>query len=171
VGRPASVGYTYTRMTIFARVCARSARTAVRGTVQKSGKRLLTGIAVATSVGGFLADFNRTHLFNPAWPAHARFHDAMTITLGSLLGTTSLYFLHRQHRDPQEDLLLAAMLPALFWSAQAAAFAFPGAGGLQAEFPQLVPRIREVWIDERFASASLLALSGIGYAAARPVAR
>jgi hypothetical protein len=142
-----------------------------RGPVRKSGQRLLTGIAVATSVGGFLADFNRTHLFNPAWPAHARFHDAMTITLGSLLGSTSLYFLHRQHRDPQEDLALAALFPALFWAAQGAAFVFPGAGGLQAEFPQLVPRIRGVWIDERFFSGSLLALTAIGYAAARPVAR
>jgi hypothetical protein len=139
--------------------------------VQKTGQRLLTGVAVATSVGGFLADFNRTHLFNPAWPAHARFHDAMTITLGSLLGASSLYFLHRQHRDPQEDLALAALLPALFWAAQAAAFAFPGARGLQDEFPQLVPRVRGVWIDERFFSGSLLALGAIGYSAARPVAR
>jgi hypothetical protein len=56
-------------------------------------------------------------------------------------------------------LALAALLPALFWAAQGAAFVFPGAGGLQAEFPQLVTRIREVWIDERLASASLLALS------------
>jgi hypothetical protein len=144
---------------------------AARGLVQKSGQRLLTGVAVATSLGGFLADFNRTHLFNPAWPAHARFHDAMTISLGSMLGATSLYFLHRQHRDPQEDLVLAALLPALFWTAQAAAFAFPGTGGLQAEFPQLVPRIRGVWIDERFASASFLAFSAVGYVAARPVAR
>jgi hypothetical protein len=67
--------------------------------------------------------------------------------------------LHRQHRDPPGDLALAALLPALFWAAQGAAFVFPGAGGLQAEFPQLVTRIREVWIDERLASASLLALS------------
>jgi hypothetical protein len=94
----------------------------------------------------------------------------MTITLGSLLGGTSLYFLHRQHRDAQEDMALAAMLPALFWVAQGAAFVFLGAGGLEAEFPQLVPRIRGVWIDERFVSGSLLA-AAIGYAAARPVAR
>jgi hypothetical protein len=142
-----------------------------RGPVRKSGQRLLMGIAVATSVGGFLADFNRTHVFNPAWPAHARFHDAMTITLGSLLGGTSLYFLHRQHRDLHEDLALAALLPALFLVAQGAAFVFSGAGRLEAEFPQLVPRIRGVWIDERFFSGSLLALTAVGYAAARPVAR
>jgi uncharacterized protein DUF6640 len=139
--------------------------------VERSGRRLLTSIAVVTSAGGFLADVNRTHLFNPAWPAHARFHDAMTITLGSLLGVSSLYFLHRQHRDPQQDLALGALLPSLFWAAQGAAFAFPGTGGLQAEFPRLVPRIHGVWVDERFFSGSLLALTTVGYAAARPVGR
>jgi hypothetical protein len=136
--------------------------------VERSGRRLLTSVAVATSAGGFLADFNRTHLFNPAWPAHARFHDAMTITLGSMLGISSLYFLHRQDHNPERDLALAAALPSLFWSAQGAAFAFPGTAGLQAEFPQLVPRIRGAWIDERFFSGLLLALTAIGYAAARP---
>jgi hypothetical protein len=149
-------------MTIFADNCA---------AVQKCRERLMTGIAVATSVGGFLAVFNRTQLLGPAWPAHARFHDAMTIVLGSLLGATSLYLLHRQHRDPPGDLALAALLPALFWRAQAAAFVFPGARGLQAEVPQLATRIREIWIDERLANASLLALSAMGHAAARPVAR
>ncbi len=63
---------------------------------ERSGRLLLTSVAVATSVGGFFADFNRTHLFNAAWPPHARFHDAMTIALGSMLGVSSLYFLHRR---------------------------------------------------------------------------
>lgn len=93
------------------------------------------------------------------------------ITLGSLLGPTSLYLLHSQDRAPQDDLALAALLPALFWAAQGAAFVFPGAGGLQAEFPQLVARIRGVWIDDGSSSASLLALSAMGYAAALRVAR
>ena len=44
-----------------------------------------------------------------------------------------------------------------------AAFAFPGTKGLQAEFPRLVPRIRGVWIDERFASAGMLTLTALGY--------
>jgi hypothetical protein len=142
--------------------------------VEQTGRRLLTSVAIATSVGGFVADFNRTHLFNRAWGPHARFHDAMTITLGSMLGVSSLYFLHRQDRDPELDLAVGALLPSFFWAAQGAAFTFPGTGGLQAEFPQLVPRIRGVWIDERFISAILLALTAVGYAAVRfgrPLAR
>jgi hypothetical protein len=95
---------------------------------------MLTSVAVATSAGGFLADFNRTHLFNPAWPAQARFHDATT-TLGSLLGVTSRYFLHRQYRDPQQRPALGALLPSLFWTAQGVAFAFPGTDGCRLSSP------------------------------------
>ena len=54
------------------------------------GRRILSSAAALTAVGGFLADCNRTHLFNPDWPPHARFHDAQTILLGSLLGVGGL---------------------------------------------------------------------------------
>lgn len=116
-----------------------------------------------TAVGGFLADWNRTHLFNPAWPPHAKFHDAQTIALGSLLGGGGLYLLRRGGTGSDRDLALGAALPALFWAAQGAAFAFPGAEGMEAEFPGLVPRVRGVWINERFAGGTMLALSAVGY--------
>ncbi|MDQ4128886.1 MAG: hypothetical protein M3151_13220 [Actinomycetota bacterium] len=41
-------------------------------------------------MGGFLANGNLTHLFNPRWPPQARFHDARTIILGTLLGAGNL---------------------------------------------------------------------------------
>ena len=132
------------------------------------GRLLLTSAAALTAVGGFLADWNRTHLFNPEWPPHARFHDAMSIALGTLLGTCGLYFLlRRRGKDPQADLALGALLPSLFWVAQGASFAFPGAEGLEAEFPGMVPRVKGVWVNERFFSALILALIAAGYAAER----
>ena len=56
----------------------------------RTGRRILSSVAALTAAGGFLADWNRTHLFNPDWPPHARFHDAQTILLGSLLGVGGL---------------------------------------------------------------------------------
>ncbi len=114
-----------------------------------------------------MADCNRTHLFNPNWPPHAKYHDAQTILLGSLLRVSGLYFLRRRSRHPERDLALGALLPSFFWVAQGASFAFPGAKGLEAEFPEKVPRIKDVWVNERFSSALMLALIVIGYVAER----
>ena len=44
-------------------------------------------------------------------------------------------------------------------------FAFPGAEGFEAEFPQKVPQIKGVWINERFSSALMLVLLALGYIA------
>jgi hypothetical protein len=109
-----------------------------------NGRQGLTSVAALTAVGGFLVDRNRTHLFNPNWPPHAKYHDAQTIFLGSLLGASGLFFLRKKGADPQRDLTLGALLPSFFWVAQAASFAFPGAEGFEAEFPEKVSRIRGV---------------------------
>jgi hypothetical protein len=131
------------------------------------GRRILTSVAALTSVGGFLADWNRTHLFNPNWPPHAKYHDAQSILLGSLLGASGLYFLRKKGKDPERDLALGALLSAFFWVAQGMSFAFPGAEGFESEFPEKVPRIRGVWVNERFSSALMLILTMVGYVAER----
>ncbi len=69
--------------------------------------------------------------------------------------------------DPERDLALGALLPSFFWAAQGASFAFPGAEGFEAEFPEKVPRIKDVWVNERFSSALMLVLIVIGYVAER----
>src|SRR5215210_3022242 len=110
------------------------------------GRSLLASAAALTAAGGFLADWNRTHLFNPEWPPHARFHDALTMALGSLLGACGLYFLvGKMGERSDSDLALGALLPSIFWVAQGASFAFPGAEGFEAEFPEKVPRVGGVW--------------------------
>ena len=75
------------------------------------GRLLLTSVAALTDVGGFLADWNRTHLSNPGWPPHARFHDAQTIALDSLLGSRGLHFLYRRGKDPHADVALGPCCP------------------------------------------------------------
>jgi hypothetical protein len=131
------------------------------------GRQVLTSVAALTAAGGFLADWNRTHLFNPNWPPHAKYHDAQSILLGSLLGASGLYFLRRRGKNSERDLALGALLPSFFWVAQGTSFVFPGAEGFEAEFPEKVPRIKGVWINERFSSALMLALIMIGYVAER----
>ncbi len=128
-----------------------------------TGKNLLTGVAVFTTVGGFLFDWNKTHLFNPYWPPHAKFHDAMTILLGFTLGLTGLYLLQKKKGDKTTNLQYGTLLPTFFWAAQACSIAFPGAKGLEAEFPEKVPQFGPIKLNEVAVSALMLGLLGLGY--------
>jgi hypothetical protein len=75
--------------------------------------------------------------------------------------------LRRRSKHPEADLGLGALLPSFFWVSQGASFAFPRAEGLEAEFPEKVPRVMSVWVNERFSSTLMLALIGLGYALER----
>lgn len=132
----------------------------------RTGRMLLITGAAFTAVGGFLADWNRTHLFNPKWTPHAKFHDAMSILLGAMLGGSSLYLLQKND-DQQSRLRWAALLPSFYWASMAGSFAFPGAKGLEAEFPELVPKVGKLRLNEGTASALMLSALGLGYVLAK----
>jgi hypothetical protein len=127
------------------------------------GRSVLMVAAGFTAVGGFVADWNKTHLFNPRWTPHAKFHDAMTILLGAMLGTGSLMLLRQKGGGSDKQLLWAATLPAFFWAAMAGSFAFPGAKGIEAEFPEKVKWVGRLPLNEGPASALLLSLLALGY--------
>jgi hypothetical protein len=127
------------------------------------GKVLIRSVAVFTVIGGFVADWNRTHLFNPNWTPHAKFHDAMTISLGVCLGVTSLILLGINKETTSQNLKLAALLPGFFYFSMAASFLFPGARGLESEFPELVPKIAGIYCNELFGALFFLAVLAIAY--------
>ncbi|VTR75393.1 DUF6640 family protein [Cellulomonas hominis] len=127
-------------------------------------RTLLGAVGAATAVSGFAADWNRTHLFNPAWPPHARFHDAQTITTAAFLGSAAVAVL--RHPDPRAATVSAGLTGA-FWASVAASFLYPGTGGLGAERPDLIPHVGRFPVDERVAAGAMLALTAAGWVRAR----
>ena len=47
------------------------------------GKVLISLSAAGTMVGSYVADWNKTHIHNPTWPPHAKFHNAQTMSMGA----------------------------------------------------------------------------------------
>ncbi len=91
------------------------------------GKLLISLVAVFTSVSPYLADWNVTHIYNPLWPPHAKFHNAQTMVLGALLGLLAIYCLwFRRALSDQQKLNEATALASLYWLAQLPAVFFPG---------------------------------------------
>lgn len=91
------------------------------------GKILVSFIAIFTAVSPYLADWNETHIYNPKWTAHAKFHNAQTMIFGALLGLLSLASLWiRKDISAKEKLNQGTLFAALYWLAQMPAILFPG---------------------------------------------
>ncbi|RDA83986.1 hypothetical protein CP532_6956 [Ophiocordyceps camponoti-leonardi (nom. inval.)] len=101
------------------------------------GKVLLSIDAVGLAVGAVVADMNETHMYNPRWPPHAKFHNAQTITLAAILGLLTLFFTWRKCTNPQirrDSTKVAMIFGSIYWIAGCCAQLFPGADGLDPEF-------------------------------------
>lgn len=89
------------------------------------GKLLFSLIALFNALSPFYADWNETHIYNPAWPPHAKFHNAQTMAMAVLLALATLYFVWSS-RDSKRMLVPAAIAAGLYWASQALGFLFPG---------------------------------------------
>jgi hypothetical protein len=90
--------------------------------------------AIGFAVGGFIADWNDSHVFNPRWPPHAKFHDGQTLSFGILLAVATLFFAWRRSGDRQTNILAAAITGVVLYWVQAGAYAFPGTAWTDPEF-------------------------------------
>ncbi|KAK1063534.1 hypothetical protein LTR74_009418 [Friedmanniomyces endolithicus] len=98
------------------------------------GRALITLANLLYAVGAFAADFNETHVYNPRWPPHARFHNGQTMTLGVFLSAMSLYFAYKRPSATSTLGVAAASLAreSMFYSALIGSFHC--AAGLTAIF-------------------------------------
>ncbi len=91
------------------------------------GKLLISLVAIFTAVSPYLADWNETHIYNPLWLPHAKFHNAQTMVLGAFLGLLAIYCLWlRRAVSEKQKLNEATVLASLYWLAPLPATLFPG---------------------------------------------
>jgi hypothetical protein len=101
--------------------------TATTNTRWSIGKLLISLVAIFTAVSPYLADWNETHIYNPLWLPHAKFHNAQTMVLGAFLGLLAIYCLWlRRGISDKQKLNEATVLASLYWLAQLPATLFPG---------------------------------------------
>jgi uncharacterized protein DUF6640 len=88
------------------------------------GKVLISLSAVGTMVGAYIADWNETHIHNPLWPPHAKFHNAQTMSMGTALGLATLYHLWKPGRS-RASLDSATIIASLYGITQLSAVFYP----------------------------------------------
>ncbi|NJP92263.1 hypothetical protein HCN51_22805 [Nonomuraea sp. FMUSA5-5] len=100
---------------------------------------LIALMAVETALGALLFDLvlydtAHEHLFNPAWPPHAKFHDAQYIVTSLAFGGLALALLAGRRGDTHSRLLWAAGIVAVPWASMFPALLFPGTATYDPEF-------------------------------------
>jgi hypothetical protein len=132
------------------------------------GKFVLTLAALYPPVGAFAMDWNETHIYNPRWPGHAKFHDAQTLSLSAQCAALTLWQVWKPGPDSRSRLNWAALLATLFVASQAPAILFPGTGWADPETPLQPGRKFGIPINQLTIETGILGpLLGLGYALER----
>ncbi len=139
--------------------------------MRRTSRILLSVVLVATAVVSVAVDWNTTHIFNPEWHPHAKFHDLVMLWLLSGMSIVALWLLWRRSIEPDIAYTFAMLVPVIFW----APFFFvtlvvPGTS-LQADLEESPPIVAGIPIYPNVAVAAvsvILALIGYGmYRASR----
>lgn len=83
----------------------------------KWSKYLISFCAVVTIVLPSIMDLNSTHMTNPLWPPHARFHWSIQWYSITMLNAVALYLLWGNYEGSGSRLasVMAGLAPMLFW--------------------------------------------------------
>ena len=121
-----------------------------------AGKTLISAVALLAPIGGVVADWNDTHVHNPNWPPHAKFHNGQTLASAFELAALSLWQLWRPSSRPRSSLRWGTLLAGLYWAGQAPAILFPGTALVDPEFAGRDHHIAGVPVNQLTLQAAVL---------------
>lgn len=131
------------------------------------GRVLVTLVSSWAAFGSYLFDWNASHIFNPRWPPHAKFHNAQTMLLGTMLGLLALWTLWVSKSDALLRLRFATAVASFYWVTQAGALLFPGTALTDPQFMHPGDAPAQLIVD-----GVMLGLLSIGYVlASKPLNR
>lgn len=108
-------------------------------TRDRVGRLLLSFAIISVAMAPLTADLNETHIFNDAWPPHARFHTAVLLFTSAGLSVIGLWLLWRKTSEFRTHVFLAMLIPVLSWGSFFLALLIPGTGA--EDVPGELPRV------------------------------
>lgn len=96
--------------------------------MSKYAKHLIAFCALITIIVPSIMDLNSTHMTNPLWPPHARFHFSIQWFSITALNSIALYLLFGRYEDAGSRLsiVMAGIAPILFWGTFFPSLLMPG---------------------------------------------
>jgi hypothetical protein len=90
------------------------------------GRLLLTLTSTWSAVGSYVFDWNDSHIHNPEWTPHAKFHNAQSMSMGVFMGVPALCALWGRGPWDRRALDAAALAASGYWVTQLSAALYPG---------------------------------------------
>lgn len=128
-----------------------------------AGRALIALVALVTMVSPTLVDFNDSHIYNPSWSAHAKFHVAHTMLLGLVLGVVALGYLYPGRHSGLAALRAGAWFAAVYWIAQAGSILLPGTAFADPEFADRLPHVAGLTITQPVLDLVFVGIVVTGY--------
>ncbi|KAL5389585.1 hypothetical protein PMIN03_010122 [Paraphaeosphaeria minitans] len=127
-----------------------------------AGSVLFSLIALFTMIGPYVADWkcasslspsllskptnsaSETHVKNPNWPPHARFHNGQTMSTGLFIGLLVFYYTHTAQAPSVKKIYLnfVLVLVHLYYVPALSGILYPGALWMDPEFGTDAPQLR-----------------------------
>lgn len=92
----------------------------IKAPYPSAGRILLSFSAIGGSISSLVMDFNESHVYNPIWPSHARYHGFLFMNLLVAVGSLSLFLLWRPAPSTEDALrvriaaFLSTVIPVCF---------------------------------------------------------
>ena len=121
---------------------------------------IFTAIGMSLPIAAHRADMNRTHIYNPRWPPHAKFHDGQTLSMSLLLGGLTTFLAWKSSKNVPMMIAGAGAAASLYFISQSTAILYPGTDYSDPEFgprtPNTIPPA--IKIDGVYLAAVALAI-------------
>jgi hypothetical protein len=80
------------------------------------GKTPVTFVLLAGALIAVGVDWNKTHLFNPAWHPHARLHGVMYLLILCGVSAVAIWLLWRRSPEPGLGMKVASLISLTIWT-------------------------------------------------------
>jgi hypothetical protein len=124
-----------------------------------SSSLIFTAIGVTLPLAAHKADMNQTHIYNPHWPPHAKFHDGQTLSMSILLGGLTIFLAWWPSNIVTVMVAVAAGAASLYFITQSTAILYPNTAYVDPGFTP--PTVRGIpfviVIDVVYLSAVIVA--------------
>jgi hypothetical protein len=132
---------------------------------------LFTLVSLGLIAGAHLADLSRSHIYNPQWPPHAKFHTGQTLAMSVFLAVLTIYFAWRKTSDQRQAVFAAAGFAVGYWVTQAAAILYPNTAFFDPQFLTANSFVIGLPLQALFQIAFLLLIALASFLALRKAAR